>query len=46
MRRSVRIALGILIGAPLLILAALTIFYLIENSRGSRAWAACQSEYQ
>lgn len=46
MRRSVRIALGILIGAPLLILAALTIFYLIENYRGSRAWAACQREYQ
>ena len=46
MRRSWRIALRILFGAPLLFLAALTIFYLIENSRGSRAWAACQREYQ
>ncbi len=46
MRRSWRIALGILFGAPSLFIVALVIFYLIENYRGSRAWAACQSEYQ
>ena len=46
MRRSWRIALGILFGAPILFLIALIIFYLIENYRGSRAWAACQREYQ
>jgi hypothetical protein len=46
MRRSWRIALGILFGAPILFIVALIIFYLIENYRGSRAWAACQGEYQ
>ena len=46
MRRSWRIALSILFGAPVLFLVALIIFYLIENYRGSRAWAACRSEYQ
>ena len=46
MRRSWRIALGILFGAPILFIVALIIFYLIENHRGSRAWAACQREYQ
>ena len=46
MRRSWRIALSILFGAPVLFLVALIIFYLIENYRGGRAWAACQNEYQ
>lgn len=46
MRRSWRIALGIVFGFPLLFIVALVIFYLVENYRGSRAWAACQREYQ
>jgi hypothetical protein len=46
MRRSWRIALGILFGAPTLFVVALIIIYLVENHRGNRAWAACQKEYQ
>lgn len=46
MRRSWRIALSLVFGLPILLLAALVVFYLIENYRGSRAWAACQSDYQ